>query len=304
MRPNIELSKELLDQVIFGMENQDQIFFLDLDHLKVFSSSELEAMEPGGDLVEIPEWRSVDGYNLMERFVAELKNPLVKLELQQILSSGRGVFRQFKNCLKEHREVEKLWFFYKDRQMKQLVLDWFNGVRESRGLEALKPEIFEGEDLVLSDFTIRQVEDEAVLQTVKYLDRRVFAEIFPDPEEAAYWYSFRRDHIPGVDELDNGSYVLGVFQPDGEICGFLWILHDEITESRSLAHILQIYVEARYRGLGIATTLIDRYLDIIKAEDIEIVTLENWSGSSYLSDMLERIGFAEYVRLFALDRRR
>jgi hypothetical protein len=92
MRPNIELSKELLDQVIFGMENQDQIFFLDLDHLKVFSSSELEAMEPGGDLVEIPEWRSVDGYNLMERFVAELKNPLVKLELQQILSSGRGVF--------------------------------------------------------------------------------------------------------------------------------------------------------------------------------------------------------------------
>ncbi len=123
MRPNIELSKELLDQVIFGMENQDQIFFLDLDHLKVFSSSELEAMEPGGDLVEIPEWRSVDGYNLMERFVAELKNPLVKLELQQILSSGRGVFRQLQTCLKEDREGEKLWFFYKDRHMKHLVLN-------------------------------------------------------------------------------------------------------------------------------------------------------------------------------------
>jgi hypothetical protein len=201
--------------------------------------------------------------------------------------------------------VEKLWFFYKDRQMKQLVLDWFNGVRESRGLEALKPEIFEGEDLVLSDFTIRQVEDEAVLQTVKYLDRRVFAEIFPDPEEAAYWYSFRRDHIPGVDELDNGSYVLGVFPARR---GNLRIFSGSFTTKSRKADLW--LTSSRYMSKpGIEAwasrrPLIDRYLDIIKAEDIEIVTLENWSGSSYLSDMLERMGFAEYVRLFALDRRR
>ncbi len=304
MRSDMELSKELVDQVIFGMENQDQLFFLDLDRGKVIGGDEAEAIDGEPDLEEIPEWRSVDGYNLMERFVADLKNPIVKHELQSILQSGRGVFRQFKNCLKEHREVEKLWFFFKDRQMKSRVLQWFNGIRESRGLEALKADIFEGEDLVLSDFTICQVEDRATLQTVVYLDKKVFAEIFPDPRESSYWYSFRRDHLPAADDLENGSYILGVFLPGGEICGFLWVLHDELSSERSVGHMLQIYIEPQYRGLGIATTLIERYIEASAEESIDIITLENWSGSVYLSSLLERMGFAEQVRLYALDRRK
>jgi GNAT superfamily N-acetyltransferase len=299
---DLELSKELVDQIIFGMENQEKLFFLDLDKGKLLSGEELEASEEPPDAAGIPEWRSVDGYNLMERFVSELRNPMVRVELQQILSSGRGVFRQFKNCLKEHREVEKLWFFYKDREMKRRVLDWFNGIRESRGLEALKPEIFEGEDLVLSDFAIRPVEDGATLKTVKYLDRKVFAERFAAPDEAAYWYSFRRDHLPAVEDLDDGSYVLGVFLPDGEICGFLWVLHDELSEDRSIAHILQLYVEPQYRGLGIATTLIERYMDFARQEEIGTVMLENWGGSAFMGDLLQRLGFGERARLFTFER--
>lgn len=336
MNHNFELSAELIDQIIFGMENQDHLFLLDLEHLKIYTGEELEeesVANPGldpesGDFAVIPEWRSVDGYNLMERFVADLKNPLVKLELHGILQSGRGVFRQFKNCLKEHREVEKLWFSYKDREMKQRVLDWFNGIRESRGLEALKGDIFEAEDLVLSDFIIRQVDDPDELERVGQWDRQVFAGMYSDSLEAGYWYSFRRDHLPGVADSDNGSLVLGVYLPDMELCGFLWALHDELGEGplgdvrgdgsaqpsvgsaensgplRSVGHILQLFVEPAYRGLGIATTLLEHYLEIVSRENLEVVTIENWSGSSYISNMLERLGFGENLQQYALDRRK
>lgn len=303
MNQSANLSSELVDQIIFGMENQEHTYFLDLDKLEIISDSELdqnvEDGEGSGDLVPIPGWESVDGYNLMEGFVAALKNPLAREQLRRILQSGRGVFRQFKNALKEQPEVEKLWFAYKDREMKRHVLEWFNTIRESRGLEALKAEIPETEDLVLSDFEIHEMEDPRELQDASDLDRAMFSLVFADPREAAYWYSFRRDHLPPIDSPDEGCIVLGVYNPGGELCGFLWALHDEVSPRKVIAHILQLYVDPAYRGLGIAATLLEHYLQNSRSEDIRQVHFENWAGVGFLGPMLERQGFREFSRIFS-----
>lgn len=302
MNQSANLSSELVDQIIFGMENQEHSYFLDLDSLEIISDSEIDLEhgqeEKNGDLVPIPDWESVDGYNLMEGFVAGLKNPLAREQLRRILQSGRGVFRQFKNALKELPEVEKLWFAYKDREMKRHVLEWFNSVRESRGLEALKAEIPETEDLVLSDFEIHEVEDAQELQQASDLDKAAFSLVFTDPKEAAYWYSFRRDHLPPLGSADEGCVVLGVYNPGAELCGFLWALHDEISPNKVVAHILQLYVDPGYRGLGIAGTLMEHYLHECASDDVRQVHFENWAGVGFLGPMLERHGFRELSTIY------
>lgn len=286
-----ELTKEVLDQLIFGMENQERKYLFDLNQTRLVETAQVDDCDDDLDCVDLPVWRSVDGYNLMERFVGELKNPLVRHQLLSILQSGRGVFRQFKDCLKEHREVERLWFQFKDREMKRRVVDWYNSIRESRGLEALKDDFLESEDLVLSDFSIVLEEDVTRLEQVKELDRRSFDEQFEDELMSAYWYAFRRDHLPEPEELENGSLVICVYTPDEVISGFLWAIHDELSSTRAIGHILQLYVCPEYRGLGIASALLERYLQNAREEELELVSLEHWESADFIADMLSRQGF-------------
>ena len=94
MMRDIRLTRELADQIVFGMENQDHVFYLDLDTQTIVPDP------PGlGDsetrYVRLPPWRSVDGHNLMARFVASLRNPIYRERLRTILASGRGALYLF-----------------------------------------------------------------------------------------------------------------------------------------------------------------------------------------------------------------
>ena len=177
---NFVLSKELLEQIFFGMENQGIEFFLDMQSLKIIDGNEA-ANKDKEQLNAIPNWQPVDGYNLMESFVTSLNNPLAKEELHKTLQTGRGVFREFKKTLKKHREIERLWFAFREKHMRKRVLEWFNAIRESQGLNALSVEIADTEDLVLSDFIIRMVDDLRELEVLAQQDKRVFEELFLRP---------------------------------------------------------------------------------------------------------------------------
>jgi len=54
-----------------------------------------------------------------------------------------------------HPEAEKLWFLYKEKEMKNHIRRWYNGLREEWGLEKLGLEPEETDDLVLEDFNFR-----------------------------------------------------------------------------------------------------------------------------------------------------
>ena len=151
------LTRELIDQIMFGMENQDTDFLLDLYDQKVVRIDELpdEGQDDEARYIPLPEWRSVDGYNLMEKFVASLHNPIYREILRSILASGKGVFRQFKDALKERQEIERLWYRFKEREMRAHVVEWYNVLRESWGLARIGDPEDEGtEVLVLSDFAL------------------------------------------------------------------------------------------------------------------------------------------------------
>ena len=90
----------------------------------------------------------------MESFVTSLDNPAYREQLSRALTMGKGVFRAFKDALKGSKEIEKLWFAYKEQRLRGVIMSWYNANREARGLARLPVEPEETEELVMSDFSV------------------------------------------------------------------------------------------------------------------------------------------------------
>ena len=147
-----ELTEELLENIVWAMENFEAEHALDAEKGRIISIDEdsedlLELEEEGfasfakafeaGRLVKLPEWDSSRGFQLMEEFVGGLKNPPAKEALRQALGRGRGVFRAFKDAIKGHPEVERLWRAFKDDAMRRVVRLWYEGQAEGWKAEKL-----------------------------------------------------------------------------------------------------------------------------------------------------------------------
>src|SRR6056297_1279586 len=148
-----ELTEEVIDQIIFGMENQQADYLFDLKEGVLVHSNESVVTEHKGSeerFVELPNWRPVDGFYLMERFVAFIKNPIYRQEMRDALNGGGGVFRRFKDVLKRFEPLERQWFSFKEREMRQAVRNWYTGINDAIMLSRLGEEPEETEDLVLS----------------------------------------------------------------------------------------------------------------------------------------------------------
>ena len=90
------------------------------------------------------------------------------------------------------------------------------------------------------------------------------------------------------------SYTLKVRPQDGkeEIGGYvvLWVVHGE-------AHILNIAVNPKYRGRGIATRLMQLMLELMKRNLVYEVFLEVRVSNTAARDLYKRFGFREsFVR--------
>ena len=97
-----ELTKSVIDDIIFSMEDQNSEFVFDAEGscvvpLDSFLQTEAEELEENENIYPLPRWTSDDGFKIMEEFVEVLRIPSVKEELEQILANGRGVFRNYKN---------------------------------------------------------------------------------------------------------------------------------------------------------------------------------------------------------------
>lgn len=282
------LSRELIDQVVFGMENQERVYYLDIETSTVVADDDLESGIDIARHFEVPEWRSVDGFNLMEKFVGLLHNPIFRERLRQILASGRGVFRQFKDALKDRPEIERLWFSFKEREMQRLVVEWYNDLREQWGLERLELEIEETEQLIASDFVF-VVADGDLIEFVEGLDRVGFAECYPDQSEELVdlRYEICRSGVPSP--ADPRSRVIVAETPGGDSAGFVWaVVHDK-GEAR-LGVVVQLFVVEEYRGLGLAKALVRDFLVRADGEGVTELIVEMPGTSGTLVPSLEREG--------------
>ncbi|MDC7238986.1 MAG: GNAT family N-acetyltransferase, partial [Spirochaetales bacterium] len=136
MKGQFDLTPELQDQIIFAMENQTETFLLDTESLLLVTEAQIPE-ERREYCLPIPDWNPSDGYQLMDSFTGVLRNPIYRERLRAILNSGRGVFRGFKNVLREREDLEKAWFAHKDREMKRRVRAWYDELCEYWGVESL-----------------------------------------------------------------------------------------------------------------------------------------------------------------------
>lgn len=295
-----ELSQELMDQIVFGMENQQESFCFDTVEQALVPKEEIDEEADGTRFVSLPEWNSVMGFQLMERFVVSLRNPLYRDVLRESLASGRGVFRRFKNALKDRPDIERLWFRFKEREMRKLVTDWFNDYREAIGLDRIAFDEEETMELVLSDFSIYRPDslDEELSELLRAFDRAAFGESYPDepPSLVDLFHSRARRGR----RIDAASVILAE-TPEGELAGFLWCHVEATSDGLRIGWICQLAVVEAYRGLGIARTLLNTLLNETETREIDRLYIELGGDSGELSRILEAIGFVAHSATYGLD---
>ena len=297
-----ELTPEVIDQIIFAMEDQQASSQVLVETGEVVNAAQLSE-RPDVEAVPVPDWKPVDGYHLMERFVAGLRNPVYQDALRDSLASGKGVFRSFKNTLKNSKEIEKLWYHFKEHEMRQIVREWYDTGREARGLERLGPEPEETDELVSMDFVF--VDGAGREGPVEGLDRLAFAEnirqVYPeagdDDVDAAYDVSRRFE--PELDAPE--SRLICAASPSDELVGFVWGIVEEPPVRGREWRIVQLAVTPSYRGLGVATHLLDEFTRRAADNGARSLTITLTGDSLKVSSLFDRAGFIERTRVLERD---
>jgi ribosomal protein S18 acetylase RimI-like enzyme len=281
-----ELSGALIDNILFAMENQGGKFFLDAQAGVVAGGPDepLEADEER--YILLPGWEPSDGFRLMERFTASLRNPLIREELSAALDRGHGVFRAFKDILGRYPETEKLWFAFKEREMKRKIIRWYNALREEWGLARIGEEPEETGDLVYEDFSFGESQPED-LPAAAELHARCLAENTGQlPGEENSWA------FPG--DLSLTAKTLGA-----EFAGYI------AAENRgTVLHIRALEIKPEYRGLGIGETLLNRLVNAARKKGITQVTLDLPAESEGFSRVLARESFKPCTIRYCRDMNR
>jgi GNAT superfamily N-acetyltransferase len=291
-----ELTKALLDDILFSMEDQNQEFLVDAQEGVLINSEDVDESAAAREkrFVSLPVWDSSDGFRLMERFAAGFKNPLVREELTGALNRGRGVFRAFKDALGAYPESERLWFAFKEREMKRCILKWYNAFREEWGLERIGLEPDETEDLVLEDFCFRPArpEDAAPAENLHHAcleDYREYAEKngltrIPEPSFA----------FPPARTFP-GDLALVAETGHGDFAAYI----SAVRQGSSLS-IDALEVKPEYRGLGLGEALLSRLVALIDPRSVSTVLVDLPCDSEGFSRVLLREAFKPYVYRYSL----
>ena len=298
-----ELSSALIDEILFSMEDQEGRFLLDTNKAIVIKTDEDTCIcnnDEGSDrrFISLPEWGPQDGFRLMERFTAGIHSALVREELSAALNRGRGVFRAFKNTLAQYPETEKLWYGYKDREMKQAVLSWYNGLRESWGIELIGEEPEDTAGLVLEDFRFRKAAA-ADLVPVKELHNSCLAEygdkIGNSINPAGNAGINTIEILSGLTELVFPCDMSFIAETaSGEFSGY-------ISATRVTVDILRINaieIKPEYRGLGLGKTLVSRLLEQADSEKIPNIIIDLPAGHDHFCRALLRENFKPCVERY------
>jgi GNAT superfamily N-acetyltransferase len=312
MSMEFTLSSELVEQIIFAMEDQQNEYYIHRCSGELLREDEMEeGIEEAGTpeeaedaFIPIPEWRPVDGFLMMGKFVARLRNPLLRDQLKDALASGRGVFRKFKDILKTSPEIERLWFNFKERELRKVVWQWYNDNRELAGLERLEeePEQEEGlEDLLVSDFAILPVAPRH-LDALRELDERSFMMRFPeaDPGRVAELFRESRRSLPGLQGA--GGLVFVAETPEEDFAGFIWGVEqtDPLVPGRIL-RVQQLAVVQRYQGVGLGAMLLRRLIAEARDRGYHRLRSELGGAGLQLAGFFKELGFQTIAQDMEID---
>lgn len=204
--PLPELTGELVGQIIYAMENQREKAYFDLKEAIV-------TLVPSPSTVDLPQWKSADGFDLMTRFASRTRSQALKAALSQ----GHGVFRAFKNVLDTDPAEKQLWLSFKRHEMEKVVTAWYRRLKS----ESEKEEGAVMEDVLLEDFSV------------------VFSDREPDDKALLV-------RIGGERPSFSGASFVSLLAPDNSLAAIL-----VYRVEGALWHVIYYGVDAPWRGLGL-----------------------------------------------------
>jgi hypothetical protein len=253
------LSMDLLDSIIFAMEDQVTTFYLDLEDERLVTEEDRNQIitdnEEESDLsdrfLQIPEWEPADGFRLMEKFTNRVRNKVYREDLQRALESGKGVFRKFKDTLAAIPVLERKWFSFKDEQLKRVVVTWYREQEGALSLDHLppEPEVF-AEDILLEDFSFETHEGPAT-DEINELIQLTLEEMSLGSEEDKIGYLLLSRRL----ECERPEHFQLARSYDGTLAAVLTYV--PLTEE--VVQIPFFTVRVQYRGLGLFKLLFDSF---------------------------------------------
>ena len=283
-----ELTDSLIDDIISAMENQDVEYAVDAEEGQLVISDSDGHVPDDERYYILPEWGPSDGFELREEFVNNLHAPLAREELQDAMHSGRGVFKNFRNVLKNYPEIDKRWHIYKHRFMSARINEWYNSLREIWGLEKLDQLPESDDTLVHDDFSFKEYDSAADEKTILL---NITADSCEDDtlplEVNKAFYGLWRSQFESLASNQTG-YIC--FSLSDEFAGCI-TASPLSKDQEKIVMITSLFVPEQFRGLGIGTELIDMCISSLKNCNKEWVLIPNTIAPDLLQPLLTRTGF-------------
>lgn len=283
-----QLTDSLIDDIISAMENQDVEYAVDAEEGQLVISDSDGHVPDDERYYILPEWGPSDGFELREEFVNNLHAPLAREELQDAMHSGRGVFKNFRNILKNYPEIDKRWHIYKHRFMSARINEWYNSLREIWGLEKLDQLPESDDTLVHDDFSFKEYDSAADEKTILL---NITADSCEDDtlplEVNKAFYGLWRSQFESLASNQTG-YIC--FSLSDEFAGCI-TASPLSQDQEKIVMITSLFVPEQFRGLGIGTELIDMCISSLKNCNKEWVLIPNTIAPDLLQPLLTRTGF-------------
>jgi ribosomal protein S18 acetylase RimI-like enzyme len=271
-----ELSRDVIGDVIFAMEDQDGAWSVDLGNGSLISrdqacgDGEVDASTLP-ESIAIPEWTPRDGFKLMESFAADVRLPSVRKTLHDALGRGRGVFKAFKECLTEYPDLEKAFREKKAAIMGLRIREWYDDIRVTNGLERLGEAPEDSSDLIQGDLGFSSGLASVARPRMTALFARLLDEIAGELPQALVDFETRR-----ITRMFESEEWVGLWVEDGEggaIAGAAG--RSEVVLGFGLARIFFLAVDMDFRRQGIARALVDRLSAELGGDEGGIILLDS-----------------------------
>lgn len=281
------LTDRLLSDIIQAMENQEKVFVVNA------ASSQLveEIQSDEQNFYKLPEWTPSDGFKMRQDFVDVLHAPIAKEELQAVLHSGRGVFKNFRTILKSYPEIDKRWHIFKNKYMSIRINDWYNSLREVWGLEKLDQYTESDEVLIHDDFSfteyISEIDNKLIFKNINanFIDD----ENLPSELKNAI-YEMWKSQFEKYETTKQIGYICKSLSDDFAGC---IITSPILNNQEKIIIVTSFFVPEQFRGLGIGTELISMCISKLQSLGKKIILLPNLMAPEIIEPLLIRTGFVK-----------